>query len=131
MLRLLNTQLGQGNLAHFPTLQEQQLVDVSMSISFFGDLHMQFNDRFQDMQCQRKNFNKFASLFEVKLVSASEDLQMESIELQGTSELKLISSSFMKRISGMMVHIQVWFSIPRRCVACLEVLAFAKVSSQR
>ena len=81
MLRLLNTRLGQGNLAHFPTLQEQQPVYVSLCASFFGDLHPQLYDRFQDMQCQRKNFKQLASPFEVKFESASEDLQMELTEL--------------------------------------------------
>ena len=41
------------------------------------------------MQCQSKNFKLFASPFEVEVEAAPENLQMELIELQGTSQLKL------------------------------------------
>ena len=49
---------------------------------------MQFNDRFKDMQCQSENFKLFASPFEFEVEAAPENLQMELIELQGTSQLK-------------------------------------------
>ena len=89
MLRLWKTQLDQGNLAHFPTLQEQQPADVSMYATFIGDLQVQFNDRFQDMRCQRENFKLFASPFDVEVEAAPEELQMELIELQSSGALKL------------------------------------------
>jgi hypothetical protein len=89
MLRLWNTQLNQGNLAHFPTLQEQQPADMTIYATFIADLQVQFTDRFQDMRGQRENFKLFASPFEVEVEEAPEELQMELIELQGSSALKL------------------------------------------
>ena len=77
MLRLWNAQLDKGNLAHFPTVQENQPADVSMYATFIGDLQVQFNNRFQAMCCQR--FQLFATPFEVE--TAPEELQMELTEL--------------------------------------------------
>ncbi len=134
MLRLWKTQLDQGNLAHFPTLQEQQPADVSMYATFIGDLQVQFNDRFQDMHCQHENFKLFASSFDVEVEAAPEELQMELIELQSSGALKLKCKemdSISNSISWMMAHIQVWFSMPRRCAVCLEVLTCVKVCFQR
>ena len=69
-------------------MQEQQPVDRSMHASFVGDFLMQFNDQFQNIQYQRKNFKLITSPVEVKVEAASESLQIELIELQGAIALK-------------------------------------------
>ena len=87
-LQLWELQLEESNCVHFPTLRSHQPCDVSYYAKFISDLKDQFNTRFADMDEHRKYFSYFAAVFDVEICDSPENLQMELIELQSSSELK-------------------------------------------
>ena len=87
-LQLWDLQLKESNCIHFPALRSHQPCDVSYYAEFISDLKDQFNTRFADMGKHRKYFSNFTTIFDVEICDAPENLQMELIELQSSSELK-------------------------------------------
>ncbi|KAI6651124.1 General transcription factor II-I repeat domain-containing protein 2B-like isoform X1 [Oopsacas minuta] len=87
-LQLWELQLKESNCIHFPILRSHQPYDVSCYAEFISDLKDQFNTRFADMDKHRKYFSYFAAVFDVEICDAPENLQMELIELQSSSELR-------------------------------------------
>uniref|UniRef100_A0A8C5S0G8 Uncharacterized protein n=1 Tax=Laticauda laticaudata TaxID=8630 RepID=A0A8C5S0G8_LATLA len=93
-LRLWETQIQQGNLAHFPCCQAivSQVSTSVFSQARFADklsaLHREFTCRFVELEAQTFNFGLFVNPFTVDVKIAPVDLQMELIELQCSSTLK-------------------------------------------
>ncbi|KAI6652917.1 General transcription factor II-I repeat domain-containing protein 2A-like [Oopsacas minuta] len=87
-LQLWELQLKESNCINFPTLRSHQPCDVSCYAEFISDLKDQFNTRFADMDKHCKYFSYFAAVFDVEICDAPENLQMELIELQSSSELR-------------------------------------------
>ena len=80
--------MKESNCIHFPTLRSHQPCDVSCYTEFISPLIDRFNTRFADMEKHRKYFSYFATVFDVEIGDAPENLQMELIELQSSNELK-------------------------------------------
>uniref|UniRef100_A0A9J7YT13 SPIN-DOC-like zinc-finger domain-containing protein n=1 Tax=Cyprinus carpio carpio TaxID=630221 RepID=A0A9J7YT13_CYPCA len=87
-LKLWQFQLEQGNIAHFPTLQEQK---PAMTDEYAGEcakLLQAFEERFQDMKSKQNELKIFAAPFNVEPSDVPDNLQHEIIELQSNDELK-------------------------------------------
>lgn len=93
-LRLWETQLQQGNLAHFPTCQKisDSLTSTAFPRAGFAAklnlLRVEFERRFGDFKTQQFTFELFANPFAVNVDIAPDNIQMELIELQCNSALK-------------------------------------------
>uniref|UniRef100_A0A8C1LT94 Uncharacterized protein n=1 Tax=Cyprinus carpio TaxID=7962 RepID=A0A8C1LT94_CYPCA len=87
-LKLWQFQLEQGNIVHFPTLQEQK---PAMTAEYAGEcakLLQAFEERFQDMKSKQNELKIFAAPFNVEPSDVPDNLQHEIIELQSNYELK-------------------------------------------
>ena len=90
-LLLWRKQLENGNFAHFKTLQSLGKVDaecLTEYVEMIGNLHTEFERRFQDFLALEKQFVLFATPLLVDVETVSEDLQMELMELQCDTLLK-------------------------------------------
>ena len=90
-LLLWRKQLENGNFAHFKTLQSLGKVDaecLTEYVEMIGNLHTEFEPRFQDFLALEKQFVLFATPLLVDVETVSEDLQMEFMELQCDTLLK-------------------------------------------
>lgn len=85
-LRLWESQLRTGNTYHFPTLANHNL---NMDSFAEKSLNEEFNTRFRDFRGQEANLKIFSSPFDVDVEQAPLSLQMELLELQENSDLKL------------------------------------------
>ena len=87
-LQLWEFQVKERNFVHFPTLRAHQPIDSSCYADSISDLKEQFVCRFADINKHLKKFSYFANVFDVDVYDAPEELQMELIEFQSSSELK-------------------------------------------
>lgn len=92
-LRLWESQMRQGNFAHFPICQS---VSSTITTTFprevyaekLNGLKAEFSRRFADFESQKFNFDLFANPFAIDVDTAPEHLQLELIELQCNGALK-------------------------------------------
>ena len=90
-LRLWMKQLGEGNLAHFSTLNSLGKVEpkcLKECTDLLSILLQQFDVRFEDFKVLEPQFQLFLTPFAVEIDSVAEELQMELVELQFDSILK-------------------------------------------
>lgn len=90
-LRLWMKQLGEGNLAHFSTLNSLGKVEpkcLKEYTDLLSILLQQFDVRFEDFKVLEPQFQFFSTPFAVEIDNVAEELQMELVELQCDSILK-------------------------------------------
>lgn len=92
-LVLWKAQLSQTNLCHFPACKALMDVGTPFSGEKYADaimkLQEEFDRRFADFKTHRATFQIFADPFSFDVQDASPVLQMELIDLQCNSELKV------------------------------------------
>ncbi|XP_067949860.1 general transcription factor II-I repeat domain-containing protein 2-like [Watersipora subatra] len=90
-LRLWMKQLGEGNLAHFSTLNSLGNVETKCLKEYadlMSELLQQFDVRFADFKLLEPQFQLFSTPFAVEIDAIAEELQMELVELQCDTILK-------------------------------------------
>lgn len=90
-LSLWETCLARNNLAHFPTLKlvSEDERDGLNYISRIKDLKTEFQKWFSDFKLYETELTLFSSPFSININNVSKELQMEVLELQGNTLLKL------------------------------------------
>ena len=84
-------QLGEGNLAHFSTLNSLGKVEpecLKEYADLMSKLLQQFDVRFADFKLLEPQFQLFSTPFAVEIDTVADELQMELVELQCETILK-------------------------------------------
>uniref|UniRef100_A0A3Q3QF24 SPIN-DOC-like zinc-finger domain-containing protein n=1 Tax=Monopterus albus TaxID=43700 RepID=A0A3Q3QF24_MONAL len=89
-LQLLCRHLSAGNLAHFPSLREVNLVQQKLSeyATLVSNLDLEFEMRFQDFRKNSGDMELFSQPFSTSVDCVPDHIQMELIEFQCDSELR-------------------------------------------
>ncbi|XP_048852664.1 general transcription factor II-I repeat domain-containing protein 2-like [Brienomyrus brachyistius] len=89
-LQLLCRHLSAGNLAHFPSLREVNLVKQRLPeyAALLRHLDQDFALRFEDFRESRGDMELFSQPFTISVDSVPDHIQMQLIEFQCDSELK-------------------------------------------
>jgi len=87
-LTLRETQIYNKNFVHFPTLQSLQVKNSQKYAKLITELRDDFDHRFTDFKKSAMHFNVFSCPFYVKIEEVPENLQMECIDLQCSSDLR-------------------------------------------
>lgn len=88
-LQLWENQMRNGNAYHFKTLSSFDVEDFTSFSKELKSLSAEFSSRFADFYCQEIAINIFSSPFDTDVEKAPFCLQMELIELQQNSDLKV------------------------------------------
>lgn len=88
-LALWQTQLRTGVLVNFPTMRSRNISNFGKYIDLLKNLKEAFNNRFQDARKFEKSFELFSVPFHVDVETVPENFQMELIDIQSNSELKV------------------------------------------
>nr|XP_020455526.1 general transcription factor II-I repeat domain-containing protein 2B-like [Monopterus albus] len=89
-LQLLCRHLSAGNLAHFPSLREVNLVQQKLSeyATLVSNLDLEFEMRFLDFRKNSGDMELFSQPFSTSVDCVPDHIQMELIEFQCDSELR-------------------------------------------
>ena len=85
---LFHSQLLQGNSAHFELLSSRDTPDCTKYASLVEKQQNEFSSRFCDFKKHSASYSIFARPFDVDVETAPEDLQLELIEMQSSSNLE-------------------------------------------
>ncbi|CAK8673763.1 unnamed protein product [Clavelina lepadiformis] len=89
-LSLFLRQAGNIRFGHFPLLKEAN-ISGELAAKYkvqLDTLAIEFGRRFQDLKNLEPQFNMLSSPFTTEVYSASEDLQLELLDLQANNDLK-------------------------------------------
>ena len=87
-LKPSSVQIYNKNLVHFPTLQSLQVQNSQKYAKVITELRDDLDHRFTDFKKSAIHFNLFSCPFSVKIEEVPENLQMECIDLQCSSDLR-------------------------------------------
>ena len=87
-LTLWETQIYNKNFVNFPSLQSLQVQNSQKYAKVITELRNDFDHRFADFKKSAMHFNVFSCPFSVKIEEVPENLQMECIDLQCSSDLR-------------------------------------------
>ena len=87
-LTLWETQIYNKNFVNFPSLQSLQVQNSQKYAKVITELRNDFDHRFADFKKSAIHFNVFSYPFSVKIEEVPENLQMECIDLQCSSDLR-------------------------------------------
>ena len=87
-LTLWEMQIKNKNFVHFPTLQSRKVQNSQKYAILIAELKDNFDRRFTDFKKSAMHFNMFSCPFSVKIEEVPENLQMEFIDFQSSSDLK-------------------------------------------
>ena len=87
-LKPSSVQIYNKNLVHFPTLQSLQVQNSQKYAKVITELRDDLDHRFTDFKKSAMHFNLFSCPFSVKIEEVPENLQMECIDLQCSSDLR-------------------------------------------
>ena len=87
-LTLWETQIYNKNFVNFPSLQSLQVQNSQKYAKVITELRNNFDHRFADFKKSAMHFNVFSCPFSVKIEEVPENLQMECIDLQCSSDLR-------------------------------------------
>ena len=85
---LWETQIYNKNFVNFPSLQSLQVQNSQKYAKVITELRNDFDHRFADFKKSAMHFNVFSCPFFVKIEEVPENLQMECIDLQCSSDLR-------------------------------------------
>ena len=85
---LWETQIYNKNFVNFPSLQSLQVQNSQKYAKVITELRNDFDHRFADFEKSAMHFNVFSCPFSVKIEEVPENLQMECIDLQCSSDLR-------------------------------------------
>ena len=90
-LRLWHAHIQNANLAHFPTLKEMEMLPEKKTefANQFQQLLNEFSACFKDFKSHKHLFEIFSSPFHTNIEKAPMDIQMELIDLQERTDLKI------------------------------------------
>ena len=94
-LKLFAKQLNEQNFVHFPLLKTRALTQALSGkySSQLMALYVEFIRRFPDFKAIEGQFNLLSSPFACDIETATEELQMEQIDLQADNSLKRMLES--------------------------------------
>jgi hypothetical protein len=89
-LKLFKCQLQDQNLTHFQRMLKLQSAEYAPQyVAAISQLQTEFQERFQDFRAQERTLNVVTNPFSVIVMETPGDLQMEIIDLQCDSDLKI------------------------------------------
>ena len=92
-LTLWEKQIKNKNFVHFPTLQSRKVKNTQKYAILITELKDDFDRRFTDFKKSAMHFNMFCCPFSVKIEEIPENVQMEFIGFQSSSDL-LVNEKF-------------------------------------
>nr|XP_020477898.1 general transcription factor II-I repeat domain-containing protein 2-like [Monopterus albus] len=139
-LQLLCRHLSAGNLAHFPSLREVNLVQQKLSeyATLVSNLDLEFEMRFQDFRKNSGDMELFSQPFSTSVDCVPDHIQMELIKFQCDSELrnKFMSLDFYTHVSperypNIRKHAQVMLSLFGSTYICEQTFSVMNLNKTK